>query len=124
MCGRLAQTIQRLGFQLAHTLARHPNCLPNLFQCVYATIFQTIAQPQDLSFARWQTVERLLEMLLQHVRCDFYTGDPATAVTPCHPPSRVVVSSEDKFTLRFGLLVSEDQSIEYDQSLDLGHRIR
>ncbi len=43
MRGRLAQTVERLCFKLAHTFAGDANGLPDFFQRVNPSVFQPVA---------------------------------------------------------------------------------
>ena len=54
--GRVTQTVQGLGFDLADALTRHAHLAPNFLQCVGLPIEQAIAQLQDTHFAGWQSV--------------------------------------------------------------------
>ena len=67
MRGRLAHTVERLCFQLAHALTGDADGLPDFFERVHATIFQTVPQAQNLRFARRQTVKCRFQLLVKQV---------------------------------------------------------
>src|ERR1700751_2390529 len=59
----LTQLPQSLGFNLANSLARNRELLPNLFKCVISFLSNPKAHPQNLLFARGQSSQHLTGLL-------------------------------------------------------------
>ena len=69
----VAQFAERLGFNLADTLARHCEILPHFLERVLAAVFQAEAHLDDLLLARRERLE-YLRRLLPQVQIDHRVG--------------------------------------------------